>query len=106
VSQHAPPSVPPEQMSADELMRYVKMLENHVVFLNSEVKKTEANAVLTIAAMAHVAGGAVDIPMDIIPLVQTLQFARLHNVETNTVEFRAKPTEPEAVEPVVEQPGG
>ena len=47
----------PEDMTRLELLAYCRMLEQQVEFLNASVRRTEADAVITIAALVHKLGG-------------------------------------------------
>lgn len=80
----------PEEMSKNELLRYAKMLEQKVVFLNAEVRKTEANAVITVAALVLQAGGQVVVTQETITRVHTMQFAREARADDSAVVFRVR----------------
>lgn len=51
----------PQDMTRLELLAYSRMLEQQVEFLNATVRRTEADAVVTIAALVHKLGDEVTV---------------------------------------------
>lgn len=88
---------PPVLMTRAELLSYVTMLEQKCEFLNAEVRKTEGNAVMCIAAMTLIAGGEVVITPADIERVKPMQFARSMRTEDNAAIFRVREKPPEVV---------
>lgn len=83
----------PHDMNRAELLAYVNMLEQKVEFLNATVRKAEADAVVTVAALVRLQGGEAIIPIEIIAEMSKYQIARVTRQEDQTTVFtvRKKP---------------
>lgn len=82
----------PSEMSRSELLRHCDMLTQKVVFLNAEVRKAEANAVQTVGALVHAAGGEVTIDNALVLLLPEIQLARTPQPDGSVVfKTRLKP---------------
>lgn len=87
----------PVLMTRAELLSYITNLEQKCIFLNAEVRKTEANAVMCIAAMTLIAGGEVAITPADIERVKPMQFARSLRKEDSAAIFRVREKPPEVL---------
>ena len=93
----------PEQMTRDQLLELVKFLTKQVKnddakieFLNATVRRLEADAVVTIAALVQQMGGEAIVMANVVEERRDYQIARTNRAEDNATIFRvAKKPAPE-----------
>lgn len=92
-------------MTREELLAYVQLLEQQVRedgtkidFLNGTVRKLEADAVVTVAALVHVQGDQAILLPSVLDEIKDYQIARSTREDGATVFVLRKRPAPEQVE--------
>lgn len=83
----------PDQMSRNELLAYVQMLEAQVMFVNASLRKLEADSLVTVAALVHVQGDQAIILPSVLDEIKEYQIARTQREGDGATifEMRRKP---------------
>ena len=106
------PATAVEKMSREELLAYIKMLEDQVrhdgakiQFLNATVRKLESDAVVTIAALVHQMGDEAIVMPSVIEELKDWQIGRTTRDDGASVfRVKKKPTPEELAAQAAEVP--
>lgn len=80
----------PEDMTRLELLAYCRMLEQQVKFLNASVRRTEADAVLTIAVLVNKMGGKAEVSQQEALDISNFEIASGVDPATNARTFQVR----------------